>query len=1608
MERKRKKQDDNPKEPNLSQKNAFERQTKEYVERKAARAENKTMPNPEEYTVGWICAISTERVAAEAFLDEKHKGLENVSPHDNNDYALGKMGRHNVVIAVLPDGEYGTASAATVARDMLHSFPNIRIGLLVGIGGGAPSAEHDIRLGDIVDQAFQQTGFLDQPPMVLRTAIAGLRAQYDTDGHQLEEMINDILAKKRRLQRNYKKPEPSSDKLFRSEIVHPADEKSCGAFCLDDPSNLQSRPKRTEDDDNPTIHYGTIASANRLMKDAILRDKLAAENDVLCFEMEAAGLMNHFPCLVIRGICDYSDSHKNAEWQGYAAMTATAYAKDLIIRISPSRIEAEKTISSLLMKIDEKILEVGEKIDSIDQSILSLNLPVVEGAAFNSYAEQHNPTCLPDTRVELLQRVSDWVHDPHAKAIFWLNGMAGTGKSTVCRTIAQSLASTSHLGASFFFKRGEGDRGRAAKFFTTIAAQLTVMQPAIAVHIKNAIKSDSNIGSKGMQEQFNKLILQPLSAGSLKNENPRVIVLVIDALDECELEEDIKLIIRLLSRVKNVGLRVFVTSRPELPIRLSFSDIRGEFQHVILHEIPEPVIWHDLSVFITHNLREISVNYNKTVQEYRQLHKDWPGQSTIDTLVKMAIPLFIFAATVCRFLADRKCGNPDDRLRKVLEYDTKSQESKLDATYLPVLDQQVAGLSTRERNEILQDFRYIVGSIVLLASPLSVSSLAQLLGVSKDVIDTRLDMLHSVLSIPPSAESPVRLLHLSFRDFLVDPEKREKREQCPWWINEAEAHGKIMNNCLRVMAEFLREDMCNLRFLKLEDSIIDSQKVAAHIPAPVQYACLNWVFHLQGAKDQAENHIEILRFLEQHFLHWIEALSLIRKTPESIKIIRNLQAFIPKKGSKALSEFLDDALSLIRSHLQIISNAPLQIYSSILIFAPRKSIIKNLFQRKIPQWIFLMPIVESDWSPCIQILEGHESSVESVAFSHDSSLIASASSSDIRLWSQDIGEVQMLKHKDRHRTTATFSHDLLFMALASTPLMLLMYRPNSTIQLRSTYTGECIWEHKLDNCDKMVECLAFSSDSSLIAASQGCTIRLWRTDTGECVHELSIANDIFSMSVAFLRDLLLIASTTVSGVIGLWDTRTGDCVQNLTGHKDIVRSVAFSHNSSLIASASRDTTIRLWSADKGDCIREFKGHDKEVTSIAFSHNSSLIASASRDKTIRLWHTNSGKCIQEFKGHSDDVNCVVFSHDSSTIASASRDHTIRLWHINIDDYIEESDCYNNNINPATAAEISGYNQETKRFRKDLGMVAISHESSLVASLSYDNTVRIWRADTGDCLWELRESFGNSTSDEEHMRNSCLIFSPDSSLVAFALDDNTLRLWGVNTGECVHELKGHENGVGYVAISHDSSLVASTSRGDIHLWRIDSGERIQKLKVDSGFPHTMAFSQDSLLMAVVSHFEIEVWSVITGKCVRTFNSGGKTKFLSMAFTHDPSLVIVANLDFSVELWRTDTGECVHRFYVDNGRYKSSMSLTSDGLHLVTNIGTFTKAEGEYDFRAEGYGFSKDCSWITWNGENVLWLPVEYRPDEYHAAANNSTVAAYCTSGRVWSMRFLAYPQ
>ncbi|RYP34750.1 hypothetical protein DL768_011039 [Monosporascus sp. mg162] len=316
----------------------------------------------------------------------------------------------------------------------------------------------------------------------------------------------------------------------------------------------------------------------------------------------------------------------------------------------------------------------------------------------------------------------------------------------------------------------------------------------------------------------------------------RRIVLVIDALDECEQDDDIRAIIHLLSRgktLRSVRLRAFVTSRPELPIRLGFSSIRGKYQDLVLHEIPKPIIEHDIAAFLNFRLAKIRDEYNTQSHDEQQLPSGWPGPLAMQALVQMAVPLFIFAATVCRFIEDQGWSDPAGQLAKVLEYQSRTQQSeidKLDATYRPVLDRLLTGSEAAKRS-LVDEFRTVVGSIVLLAEPLSIRSLARLLCVPENIVVRRLMPLHSVLNVPASIESPVRMFHLSFRDFLVDPDKRNTH---PLWIDEKASHERITTSCIKLLDGHLKEDICDLRMPGTPREDVEPGIINSHLPAEVR------------------------------------------------------------------------------------------------------------------------------------------------------------------------------------------------------------------------------------------------------------------------------------------------------------------------------------------------------------------------------------------------------------------------------------------------------------------------------------------------------------------------------------------------------------------------------------------------------------------------------------------------------------------------------------------------------------------------------------------------------------------------------------------------------
>ena len=546
-----------------------------------------------------------------------------------------------------------------------------------------------------------------------------------------------------------------------------------------------------------------------------------------------------------------------------------------------------KVVRSVIEKMVWEVPQMNsldKKTDNLHQKIDFVKLPIAKGASFDSHIEEHNSGCLANTRVELQRQIKEWAKDRNGKPIFWLNGMAGTGKSTIARTIARLFADEGQLGASFFFKKGEGDRGTASRFFTTLATDLMVHVPELIPGITKAIDADPAISERTLKDQFEKLILQPFLG--IKRAHPKGLglIIVIDALDECEREKDIQVILQLLAQTKGldpVSLRVFVTSRPEFPIRLGFNKMQdGTYQDLILHDIPKETIEHDIALFLENEL--------KVVSEERSIPLGWPSKDQIKELVNMAIPLFIFAATACRYIGDKR-DNPRKRLEIILQYQTAKQVSQLDKTYLPILNQLFDDEDELEIERWTSEFREIVGGIVVLESPLSIASLANLLNIPKEDIKCRLDLLHSVLNIPVDGSKPVRLLHLSFRDFLLDPKKRGKS---PFWIDEKKTHTRLISKCLQLLSspKGLRQNICNLTSPGTLRSEVNCQIIGNALSLEVQYACRYWAHHLEQSGSRIYDGGLVDTFLQSNFLYWLEAMSLIGKLSESIPMINSLQS----------------------------------------------------------------------------------------------------------------------------------------------------------------------------------------------------------------------------------------------------------------------------------------------------------------------------------------------------------------------------------------------------------------------------------------------------------------------------------------------------------------------------------------------------------------------------------------------------------------------------------------------------------------------------------------------------------------------------------------------
>ena len=493
--------------------------------------------------------------------------------------------------------------------------------------------------------------------------------------------------------------------------------------------------------------------------------------------------------------------------------------------------------------------------------------------------------CLRGTRRDILWQIECWSTEERGQRIFWLNGIAGAGKSTVAQTFAEMSFAGGKLGASFFCSRDFEDRSNLQIIFPTLAFQLARRYPSFRERLLRALRASPDVRRESLCSQVGKLIVGPLKATCIST------LIIIDALDECKDKEPASAILSVLSRyVDEIPLvKFFVTGRPEPRIRSGFrlESLQPITEILRLHDVERSLVDNDIKLFFRIQLASIA----KTRSDC-DLTKDWPGLHNINILCKKAAGLFIYASTVVKFIAS-KHHSPTKRLTLIIslpQSTTHEGKSGINLLYTQVLEQAFCEADLDDW-EVYSCFRSVVGMVVLAFNPLPAKTLSTLLGTSD--ISTTLHSLHSLLLIPASEGDPIQVLHKSFPDFLMDP-GRCKNER--FFINPSVHHQKILLSCLNLMNEKLKKNICGLDDYTILSEVGDiSTFQKEHIGDALEYACKFWTKHLVGTPgdghDVEEVHEAIDEFFTTHLLFWIEVLIIIGSLDASIHAINNVQVW---------------------------------------------------------------------------------------------------------------------------------------------------------------------------------------------------------------------------------------------------------------------------------------------------------------------------------------------------------------------------------------------------------------------------------------------------------------------------------------------------------------------------------------------------------------------------------------------------------------------------------------------------------------------------------------------------------------------------------------------
>ncbi|EAU86737.2 WD-repeat-containing protein [Coprinopsis cinerea okayama7 len=964
----------------------------------------------------------------------------------------------------------------------------------------------------------------------------------------------------------------------------------------------------------------------------------------------------------------------------------------------------------------------------------------VDGAEFNRGDRRG---CIAGTRVALLSRLLGWAKDKHSPHVFWLSGMAGTGKTAVSETFCTHLFREGLLGGSFFCSLDWDDRQDVYRLLPALAKTLARVRPKFGEELIKVLESDDcpdNLSRMSLKDQYRMLILEPAEKSLSPDE---VTVLSIDALDECTDKEALaKLLDIIISQKPPVGLKFFLTSRPEVPVREQFEDKSDGHHHqsLRLHDIELDMVRADINIFLHHEFA--SMPFLRKHFEGR-----WPPPE-LEVIVDMSGKLFIFAATFVKYIANYK-GDRTKRFKQ-LAASTKGIPS-LYHLYSRILTEAFEGLDDEDEVEDATTIRHCLSLLMVAQRPASVNDYAGLLGKGVDSIREAFKHLHSVINIPAVDDQPVSILHASFADYLTTESVRLSH---PWAVERPIAHFVAADWCLRVMDEMLHFGVSGATTSYRSN---DEQPVALSLPSHLAYACMSWAGHVVGSGGVKDIQLQkmlkrLLDILKAKAFYWMEALSVIKAVKQGAEVLSLLTQ--SSMCTLELKEVLHSAQRFVQTfHIPITQSASHIYLSALPAYRDILPLLPFLDSHHITA---TATFVHPGMGPQLLCLLGHTLTVTSVAFSPDGTTIASGSyDCSVRLWSTQSGEPVLGPLKGHTGPiSVAFSPDGTTIASGSA---------DCSVQLWSTQSGEPVLG-PLEGHTGVVTSVAFYPDGTTIASgSSDGSVWLWSTQSGEPVlGPLGEHTDLVS-SVAFSPDGTTIASGSWDGLVRLWSTQSGQPVLGpLEGHTGAVTSVAFSPDGTTIASGSYDCSVWLWSTQSGQpVLGPLEGHTGSVNSVAFSPDGTTIASGSADCSVWLWGTQSGEpVLGPLEGHTDTVTSVVFSPDGTTIASGSADCSVRLW--------------STQSGEPVLGPLEGHTGSVT-------LVAFSPDGTTIASGSYDCSVRLWSTQSGEpVLGPLEGHTGAVTS---------VAFSPDGTTFASGSGDCSVRLWSTQSGQPVLGPLGH---------------------------------------------------------------------------------------------------------------------------------------------------------------------------------------------------------------------------